>query len=133
MSIDTIGNFLTIIRNGVMISKRDVSMPYSKIKHEIAQILKDEGFIKDVIVEEDKNNKSFKRLKLFLKYASGESVIHEITRISTPGCRVYESVSKVKPVIGGLGITILTTSKCLMTNKQAKKLAVGGEIICTVW
>lgn len=133
MSIDIIGNFLTIIRNGVMVSKRDITDRYSKIKHKIAQLLKDEGFIKDFIVEEDTDNKKFKKIRLFLKYVSGESVIHKIERISRPGCRSYSSIAQIKPVIGGLGITILTTSKGVMTNKQAKKLSVGGEVICTVW
>ncbi len=133
MSIDTIGNFITIIRNGVMVSKRDVTDTYSKVKHEIAQILKDEGFIKDFIIEENSDNKNFKKIRMFLKYVSGESVIHEIKRISSPGCRSYSGIAHVKPVIGGLGVTILTTNQGIMTNKQAKKKSVGGEILCTVW
>lgn len=133
MSIDTIGNFLTIIRNGVMVSKNDVIDKYSKIKHEIAQILKDEGFIKDFIIQENKENKLFKDIKIYLKYVSGESVIHKIDRLSKPGCRAYSGVAKIKPVIGGLGITILTTNKGVMTNKKAKQLSVGGEVMCTVW
>lgn len=131
MAIDTIGDFLTIIRNGVRASRREVTASYSRLKHEIAQILKDEGFIKDIIVENDEQN--HKRLKVFLKYVSGESVIHEITRISKPGRRVYEGVATIKPVIGGLGVSILTTNRGSMTNKQARKLGVGGEVICTVW
>lgn len=131
MSIDTIGNFLTIIRNGVMISKSHVTDSYSKIKHEIAQILKDEGFIKNFVIEED--SKNFKKIKLFLKYVSGESVIHKIDRISTPGCRAYASIARVKPVIGGLGVTILTTNRGIMTHRKARELSVGGEVICTVW
>jgi small subunit ribosomal protein S8 len=130
MSIDTIGDFLTVVRNGLMVSKRSVETPYSKIKVEIVKILKDEGFIKDfVFTEED----SKKMIKLFLKYASGESVIHEITRISTPGRRVYGKSDQIKNVIGKLGISILTTNKGIMTDKRAKDLSVGGEIICSVW
>ena len=82
MSIDSIGDFLTIIRNGVLSSKRSIVAPYSRLKFEIAQILKDEGFIKDAIVEEEDNKKY---VKVLLKYVRGESVIHEITRKSTPG------------------------------------------------
>lgn len=131
MSIDTVGNFLTIIRNGIMSSKRFVIAPHSKMKFEIAKILKEEGFIKDVIVENQDSVK--KEIKVFLKYVEGESVIHEIKRISRPGRRSYASVNEFKPVIGGLGISILTTSQGLLTNKKAKDLFVGGEIICTVW
>jgi small subunit ribosomal protein S8 len=131
MSIDTIGDFLTVIRNGVLAIKREVSVPYSRLKHQIADLLKSEGFIKDVVVEENENK--HKQLRILLKYAEGESVIHEITRISTPGLRHYAGADSIKPVIGGLGISILTTSRGLMTNKKARELGVGGEVICTVW
>jgi small subunit ribosomal protein S8 len=131
MSVDTIGNFLTIIRNGVLASKREVTSAYSRLKYQIAQILKQEGFIKDVIVFEDE--KKHKYIKIVLKYVGGESAIHEITRISTPGRRVYETVAHLKPVIGGLGVAILTTNCGVITDKQAKQLTVGGEVICTVW
>lgn len=131
MSIDTIGDFLTVIRNGVLAVKREISVPYSRMKHQIADLLKSEGFIKDVVIETDKND--HKQLKVLLKYTEGESVIHEITRISTPGLRRYEGADSIKPVIGGLGISILTTNRGLMTNKKARALGVGGEVICTVW
>lgn len=131
MSIDSVGDFLTIIRNGVLASKRQVIAPHSRLKQEIANILKDEGFIKDALVEDLENNK--KQLKILLKYVSGESVIHEINRVSTPGRRAYESHALIKPVIGNLGISILTTSQGVMTNKQARQRGVGGEVLCTVW
>jgi len=131
MSIDSIGDFLTVIRNGVLAIKREVTVPYSRMKHQIADLLKSEGFIRDVSITEDENK--HKQLKLFLKYAEGESVIHEITRISTPGLRRYESAESIKPVIGGLGVSILTTNRGLMTNKKARALNIGGEVICTVW
>lgn len=131
MSIDTIGNFLTIIRNGIMASKRFVNAPYSNLRLELAKILKEEGFIKDFFVEETSPIK--KEIKILLKYVEGESVIHEINRVSRPGKRCYSGVNDLKPVIGGLGISILTTSKGIMTNKKAKELAIGGEIICTIW
>ena len=131
MSIDTIGNFLTIIRNGIMVTKKYVTIPYSKIKHEIASILEEEGFIKNFSIET--SDKGFKTLKIALKYVNNESVIHEITRISRPGLRVYESYSNIEPVIGGLGITILSTNKGIITNRKAKSLSTGGEVLCTVW
>lgn len=131
MSVDTIGDFLTIIRNGVLVAKRSVVAPYSQLKYEIAQILKDEGFVSDVTTEELEHNK--KRLTVFLKYVKGESVIHEIKRISVPGRRAYAGHSGFKPVIGGLGISIITTNQGVMTNKQARSRNVGGEILCAVW
>jgi small subunit ribosomal protein S8 len=131
MSMDCIGDFLTIIRNGILASKPLVAAPHSKMRLAIATILKEEGFIKDFLVEELDNNK--KNIKITLKYYVGESVIHNVKRISTPGCRVYRPIESVKPVIGGLGLSILSTSQGVMSHKKAKQLKVGGEIICTVW
>lgn len=133
MSVDTIGNFLTIIRNGVATSKRAVKAPYSRIKYNVAQILKNEGFIRDVIIESAPEGTFGKVLRVDLKYVEGESVIHDLKRISLPGRRVYQGINKLRPVIGGLGISILTTSKGIMTDKEAKKRSLGGEVICTVW
>lgn len=131
MSIDSIGDFLTVIRNGLMASKRSVIIPSSTIKESIANILKQEGFIKDFeLINGDSIQKN---LKIHLKYVDGESVIHEITRISTPGRRFYAKSDQIEPVVGKFGISILTTNKGIMTDKQAKDLSVGGEVICTVW
>ena len=132
MSVDSIADFLTIIRNGVMVSKSFVTAPHSKMRHSIAQILKDEGFIYDfVIVNSDSDVK--KTLKIVLKYVDGEAVIHEIQRVSKPGRRVYVGSKQIKPVIGQLGISILTTSHGIIANQKAERLSVGGEVICTVW
>ena len=131
MSVDCIGDFLTIIRNGVLVSKRTVSAPSSKMRLALATILREEGFIKDFVVQEVEPSK--KTIVITLKYYRGESVIHELKRISTPGRRVYSAISSVKPVIGGLGLSILTTSLGIMSHKKAKQSNVGGEIICTVW
>lgn len=132
MSIDAVGNFLTIIRNGLMVSKPFVVTPLSKLNVSIAQILKDEGFIKNFVVEKNEDN-SHALIKIFLKYVQGESVIHEITRMSTPSRRKYVGSKNIKPVIGGLGVSILTTNKGILTNKKAQELKVGGEVLCTVW
>ena len=130
MSIDAIGDFLTIIRNGIMSSKLFVLAPHSNQKVELAAILKDEGFIKDVaVIEED----SKKFIKIFIKYVDGESVIHELKRVSRPGRRNYRGAAYIKPVIGGLGLSILTTSKGIVSHKKAKELGIGGEVLCTVW
>lgn len=130
MSKDVIANFLTIVRNGIARSKSYVTSDYSSFRYEIAKILKQEGYITDVLVVDQENQK---KLKIVLKYVEGESVIHEIKRISKPSRRIYRSVDAIKPVIGGLGVNILTTSKGIMTDKTAEKQRVGGELICTVW
>ncbi len=132
MSIDVIADFLTIIRNGVMVSKSFVTAPYSKMRHSIAQILKSEGFITDFVIL-NADSDAEKKLKVVLKYVDGEAVIHEIQRVSKPGRRVYAGNKEIKPVIGQLGISILTTSHGVMAHQKAKKLSVGGEVICTVW
>jgi small subunit ribosomal protein S8 len=131
MSVDVVGNFLTIIRNATMVSKPFIVTEHSMKRYAIAKILKDEGFVKEIIVEDVGSNK--KNIKVVLKYYQGESVIHAITRISTPGRRVYVGRDEIQPVIGGLGLSILNTNKGVLTHKQAKQLNVGGEIVCTVW
>lgn len=131
MSIDSIGNFLTVIRNGVLVSKPFVVAPHVKMFSSIASILKEEGFIRDFTVVTDESGK--KSLKILLKYVDGESVIHEIKRVSVPSRRFYSGSNTIAPVIGGLGLSILTTSKGVVSHKKAKTLGVGGEVICTVW
>lgn len=131
MSIDTIGNLLTIIRNGLMVSKASVTVLSSKMNLALVQVLKDEGFIRDFVQEVDDKGRG--KINVLLKYVDGESVIHEITRISKPSLRKYTGHDSIRPVIGGLGVSILTTNKGVMTNKKAKMLGVGGEVICTVW
>jgi small subunit ribosomal protein S8 len=130
MSIDTIGNFLTTLRNGILVEKRSVTLPGSCLKVEIARVLKEEGFIRDYATAQDGAKQT---LTILLKYVNGECVIHEITRISRPGRRHYENVRQLTPVIGGLGISVLTTSAGVITDQQAKRLGVGGEILCHVW
>lgn len=131
MSIDFVGDFLTIIRNAVMVSKPSIATAHSNMRYAIASILKEEGFINEIVVENVGTNK--KVMKLKLRYVDGESAIHDIKRISTPGCRVYAGITEVRPVIGNLGISILSTNRGVMSHKKAKQLNVGGEIVCTVW
>ena len=130
MSIDTVGNFLTSIRNSISRVNRIVKCPYSIFKHKIALVLLQEGFVKNVYVEGEGVEK---KLVVLLKYVNNESTIHEIKQISTPGRRIYINATSIPTVIGGLGIAIITTSKGVMTNKQVKECGIGGEIICTVW
>lgn len=128
---DPIADFLTRIRNGHMAKKGYVDIPNSTLKIRILYVLKEEKFIRDYILV--KNNK-LESLRVFLKY-DGDSnpVIHGIKRISTPGCRRYVSFDKIPRVLNGLGISILSTSKGVLSNKKAKNLKIGGEVLCNVW
>lgn len=128
--MDSIGNFLTIIRNGTMVGKAFVLAPHSKINRTIADILQKEGFVRGV---EELEEGGRKQLKVMLKYMGNESVIHDIRRVSRLSCRVYAGATNIKPVISGLGLSILTTDRGIMSHKDAKRLGVGGEVICTVW
>ncbi len=133
MSIDAIGNFLTAVRNALMVSKPYVITSYSKMNLAIASILEQEGFVKSKEVLNVDSVK--KQLKITLKYVNGESVIHDLKRVSKPGRRMYVGAKNIKPVIDGLGISILSTNKGVVTDKEIKsqKNAVGGEVICTIW
>ena len=132
MSIsDPIADMLTRIRNGIMVRHDSVMVPASKVKLAIAQILKDEGFIKDFEVVKDKSSKS---IKITLKYAGkNQSAVVGLERISKPGLRVYTERGEIPRVYGGLGIAIISTPKGIMTGKQAWRQGVGGEILCYVW
>ncbi|MCX8228764.1 MAG: 30S ribosomal protein S8 [Planctomycetota bacterium] len=129
---DPIADMLTRIRNSIMVGKTEVSMPTSRLKSNIALVLKDEGFIQtveSVSVDGPRDN-----LRIELKYTQdGESVIHELSRISKPGCRVYAGASEAPVVRNGLGVSILSTSKGVMSGRKAAELGVGGEVLCTVF
>lgn len=122
---------LTRIRNANMSEKGVVRMPHSKMKSEIARLLKAEGFIKDYTTEND-NGKSV--LNIFLKYtADREPVIQGLRRISKPSCRKYVASDEVPRVLGGIGMAILSTSSGVMTDNEAREKKVGGELLCYVW
>lgn len=126
-----IADFLTRIRNANSVNHEKVEIPASKLKKTIAEILKDEGFIKDVEYIEDGKQGV---LRLYLKYgANKQKVITGIKRISKPGLRVYAGKDEVPKVLGGLGIAIISTSHGVMTDKDARKQGLGGEVICYVW
>lgn len=128
---DPIADMLTRIRNANMVRHEKVEVPASKIKKEIAEILKREGFIRDAEYIED-NKQGI--IRIFLKYGpNNERVITGLKRISKPGLRVYTKASEIPRVLGGLGIAIISTSKGVMTDKQARQLKTGGEVICYVW
>ena len=126
---DPIADLLTRIRNALMRSKETVNAPYSKLKHELAKLLVKEGFLSSV----KKVKKDFDELEITLKYFEEEPVIKELVRESRPGLRKYLSYKEIKPHKGGLGIKIITTSKGLMTDREAIKKQMGGEVICKVF
>ncbi|MBQ6808910.1 MAG: 30S ribosomal protein S8 [Bacillota bacterium] len=127
---DPIADFLTRIRNANTVYMEKVEIPASKTKLGLANILKDEGFIKDVEYIEDGKQGV---LRLYLKYAGKERVISGLKRISRPGLRVYARKDELPKVLGGLGIAIVSTSSGLMTDKNARKQGLGGEVLCYVW
>jgi small subunit ribosomal protein S8 len=128
---DPIADFLTRIRNANMVYMEKVEIPASKTKMALANILKEEGFIKDVEYIEDGKQGI---IRLYLKYAgSKERVISGLKRISRPGLRVYAKKDELPKVLGGLGIAVVSTSSGLMTDKNARKQGLGGEVLCYVW
>jgi small subunit ribosomal protein S8 len=131
MMTDPIADMLTRIRNALQARHSKVDVPNSKLKLEIARILRDEGYIQNYkTVEESVQG----NIRLFLRRAAnGEDVIEGLERVSTPGCRIYCGKDDIPKVRGGLGINILSTSKGVMTGKRATETGVGGEILCNIW
>ncbi len=128
---DPIADFLTRIRNAQMASKPWTDIPVSKLKIRLSYVLKEENFIRDyILIKSEPQDK----LRIFLNYDfSDDPVIHGLERISKPGCRNYVSSDNLPRVLNGMGIAILSTSKGVMSNKKAKSLKVGGEVLCHVW
>ena len=130
MYTDPISDMLTRIRNALAARKTELVMPYSKFKHNLANVLLSEGFISGV----NELPGRVKMLQLNLKYdGTGSPVITGIKRISTPGQRIYLPVTRIPRTNGGFGITVISTSRGLLTDKQARKDKVGGEVVCQVW
>jgi len=128
---DPISDMLTRLRNGVMARHPRVEMPHSKVKQAIAVILKDEGYIADHATLE---KGGFKRLRITLRYdAEGNSFLSGISRVSKQGKRVYSGHDAMPQVLGGLGVTIVSTPRGMMSGRKARKSGVGGEVICSVW
>jgi len=130
---DPIADMLTRIRNGIQSRHDRVEMPSSKLKVEVAKILKSEGFISNYkVVQED--GKPSAALRIYLKYSEdGEPVIHGIERVSRPGRRVYRGKAEIPQVLGGLGLAIVSTSKGVLSGAEAARTGVGGEVLCQVW
>ena len=148
MMTDSIADMLTRIRNANRIESPAVDMPSTKVKVTIAQVLKDEGFVLDyqvgkmapneqgrlVFQPEVATNDPTKILRVFLKYGpDGERVIRRIQRVSKPGCRIYCSYKQLKPVLQGMGISVVSTSRGVMSDRKARAERLGGELLCYVW
>ena len=140
MMMDTVADFLTRIRNANVVYQEYTDAPYSKVNEAIAKILKEEGFIKDYEIKEEefkrtKNPENKKKIiRIYLKYGPNrERVINEIKRVSKPGRRIYVGKDEIPLVKAGLGVAILSTNKGIIPGYKARKLGVGGEVLCYVW
>ena len=128
---DPVADMLTRIRNAISARHQKVDIPASKLKLEIARILKEEGYVSNFKATEEEGHKI---LRVYLKYANNnEAVISNVNRVSRPGCRVYVKRTEIPRVLGGMGINILTTPRGVMTGRQARKQGLGGELLCEVW
>jgi small subunit ribosomal protein S8 len=128
---DPVADFLTRVRNAIRAKQQKVDVPASKLKAEMARILKEEGYIANFKATEENGQKL---LRVYLKYGNNnEATITNLERVSKPGCRVYVGRTEIPRVLGGLGINILTTPRGVMTGREARKQGVGGEILCQVW
>lgn len=130
--MDPIADMLSTIKNAQMVKKAKVELPYSKMKEALARLLEKEGYLSEVKVFKPEDS-SFKMLSLGLGYLDGEPSIGHIKRVSKPGGRIYVGKDKLPRVLGGRGIAIVSTSRGLMTAKEARKKDLGGEMICEVW
>ena len=131
MMTDPIADFLTRVRNANMAKHDTVKVPSSKLKQAIAEILKREGFIKDFDLKKD-NKQGM--LRIFMRYGPDSTkVISGMQRISKPGLRVYAQKDELPKVLGGLGIAVISTSKGVLTDKEARQAGVGGEVLCYIW
>lgn len=128
---DPIADMLTRIRNGSMAEHEKVDVPASRLKVRLAEILKDEGFIKNFRLIEDRRQGI---LRVYLKYGPGqERVISGLRRVSKPGRRLYVAADKIPTVLGGMGVAILSTPRGVLTDRDSRKLRIGGEVLCYVW
>ncbi len=131
MLTDPIADMLTRIRNASRAEHEKVDIPASKLKLKIAGILKEEGFIRNFRLIDDRKQST---LRVYLKYGPGnEKMISGMVRVSTPGRRVYVTVDKIPSILGGMGLAILSTSRGVMTDRESRKLRMGGEVLALVW
>ena len=132
MMTDPIADMLTRIRNAVRIERANVEIPSSKVKRGLAEVLKREGYIWDW--NESIDDSKFPQLRIDLKYGpNGERVIRHIRRVSKPGRRIYNRATDLRPVLNGLGISIISTSRGVISDREARQRKLGGEVLCEVW
>lgn len=131
MMTDPVADMLTRIRNAVRVERPHVDVPLSKVKRGLAEVLKREGYIWDwEEIQQEPSN----QLRMHLKYGpNGERVIRHIRRVSKPGCRVYSGATALKPVLNGLGICVLSTSRGVISDREARQRKLGGEVLCEIW
>jgi small subunit ribosomal protein S8 len=127
---DPIADYLTRLRNAITAKHEKVDIPASRLKLEMTKILKEEGYFQNFKMQEDDKQGV---IRIFLKYVDGTSVITGLKQVSKPGCRIYSRKEKVPKVMGGLGVSIVSTSKGLMTGESSHKNGLGGEVLCEVW
>lgn len=127
---DPISNFIISIKNALMARKETVVIPYSKLKESMAGILSREGYIGEVSVDE---TSPFKQIVITLKYVGKLPAVTDVRRLSKPGRRLYASAGQIPKALGGYGITIVSTNKGILTDKEARQQNVGGELICQIW
>ncbi len=130
MNTDPISDMLNRIRTAQAVKKLAVDIPFSAIKYEIASCMQKEGFIEKAI---KKRKQSLRYLRVLLKYEDGEPVINQIRRVSSPGQRIYAQKKELHNIKGGPGVSIVSTSKGVMTNKEARMKGLGGEVLCEIW
>lgn len=130
MGNDHISDFLAQIKNAYLAHHKTVQVPYTKMLHSIAKILEQENFVKEVKIGQEKKNK---KLVLTLSYPNRKPAMEDVKRVSKPGLRIYVSRKHIPRVYGGLGVSILSTPKGIMTGKMAKKENIGGEVLCKIW
>lgn len=129
MFSDPISDLLCRLRNAARAQHADVLVPHSRLKHSLAEVLKREGYLSDVSVE----GTSKKQIRMKLRYAGRKSVLEGLRRLSTPGRRVYARCTEIPKVRGGLGVVVLSTSSGIVTDREARKRNLGGELLCSVW
>lgn len=132
---DPVGDMFAMMKNGLQRRKPKISLSHSRMKESVCRVLKEEGYIEDVqTVEDEKLGKKGRRLHVYLRYdAEGVSVIRGLHRVSRPGCRVYRGVRNLGKVLDGLGITVLSTPRGIVSDRKARREKLGGEVICKVW
>ena len=131
MMTDPIADMLTRIRNAIRVERPSVELPISKVKRGVAEVLKREGYIWDW---EEVRNEPSNQIRIHLKYGpNGERVIRHVRRISKPGRRVYSPATQLKPVLGGLGISVISTSRGVISDREARQRKLGGEVLCEIW